>query len=129
MPLEEQAKTPEAQAKSAEIGKQIKAIRDQQAEHEVEAMFGPDGGATFVEGRFKSPITVTDAHLPFLVPRLHAAVELEFSARVTDISTIGVGCPELASLTMCVARSALPLTHTHKVTRAHSCSLSYRTAL
>ena len=106
--LEKQAKTPEAQAKSAEIEKQLKALRDQQAEREVEAMFGPDGGATFVEGRFKSPITVTDAHLPFLVLRLHAAVEINFSARVTDISTVGVGCPELVSLTMCVACSAPP---------------------
>ena len=98
--LEDEAKTPEAQAKSAEIDKQLKAIRVQQAEREVEAMFGSDGGATFVEGRFKSPITVTDAPLPFLVPRLHAAVEIEFSARVTNISTIGVGCPELTSLKM-----------------------------
>ena len=72
---------------------------------EVETMFGPDGGETFKEGRFKSPITVTDAHLPFLVPRLHAAVEIFFQperdwARVTDISMIGVGCPELTSLKM-----------------------------
>ena len=128
--LEEQAKTPEAQAKSAEIEKQLKAARAKEAEREVETMFGPDGGETFKEGRFKSPVTVTDAHLPFLVPRLRAAIEIELSTTVTDISTICVGCPELTSLKMYVARLAPPCAfHPRTKSRApRSCLLSHRTA-
>ena len=100
------------------------------AEREVETMFGPDGGETFEEGRFKSPVTVTDAHLPFLVPRLRAAIEIELSTTVTDISTICVGCPELTSLKMYVARLAPPCAFRPRTkSRApRSCLLSHRTA-
>jgi hypothetical protein len=128
--LEERAKTPEAQAKTAEIEKQLKAARVYWVEREVETMFGPDGGETFKEGRFKSPVTVTDAHLPFLVPRLRAAIEIELSTAVTDISTICVGCPELTSLKMYVARLAPPCAFRPRTkSRApRSCLLSHRTA-
>ena len=109
--LEEQAKTPEA----VELEEQVKADRVEPAMREVEAMFGPDGGAAFVEGRFKSTfsifwegregrikstIALTDAHMQFLVPRLHAAVEINLSDNwcLTGLSEIGRGCPELTSL-------------------------------